>query len=275
MRVQGFAGSCRDVVNSGIDWLGQGRRRRRNRSRIAVYTDAESSRSSGRRTASAIHERSRTSDGLDKARTEQGHQHLIHAVQASVHSAVTAAYDGFSISDHLAKDAVAILRSPGKCDTRAEGAVEGQVGIFLAGTGVANEGETDLGVIHLAGQSSRLALPEVGLNIDLLPALIDQLHLLALGFCRRHFEGPTQAVGQRDRRLYAPAIAPVDVVVRDAAFVERWGERWVQRQVRARACVGDLCCRNDSQYCSVVAIPSRGADAGGSRGNASDVGSAV
>src|SRR5580700_6903662 len=94
---------------------------------------------------------------------------------------------------------------------------------------------------------------QIGLDIDQMIGLIDELDLFAILFYWRHFECPSQTIVEGNRRLDAPGVAEVDVVIRYGALIRGRGERRIQGKVRPTAGVSLLGYGHDAQSRSVVA----------------------
>src|SRR5262249_50088161 len=113
--------------------------------------------------------------------------------------------------------------------------------------------ETNGRIVDLSLECGVFALLQVGHRVDRLADRIYELNLATLLFDGRHFERPTEAIGQRDRRLHAPRIAEVDVVERNGALVLRGSQRRIKSEVRAGAGEGGLGDRDDAKNRGVVA----------------------
>ena len=69
---------------------------------------------------------------------------------------------------------------------------------------------------------------EVSVQVELLTGLVDELDLLASSLRRRHFQSPSQAVGEGKGRLHVPGVAEVDVVEGNVALFRCMGERRIR-----------------------------------------------
>ena len=124
VRIQGFAGGSRDVVDAresrlrkswraaGIGALLPSVPMRKALATVRQWT-------SGDRT-SPVHIVVAALDGLDKSGTKQRHQHEIHAIQTAIDSAIAAADDSLAPAKEFAEESIVKIRIPSCGKARAE-----------------------------------------------------------------------------------------------------------------------------------------------------------
>ena len=124
-------------LTPGIVWLGQrltcrGKRRHQTiepwRSDRCGRQFSEWSHRLRRR--QSIPQRADALHGLDEPGAEQGHEHEVHAVQAPIEHAVTAADNRLISTKQVAQKPAIKARIPSRSHTRTEGLVIGVVRIF-------------------------------------------------------------------------------------------------------------------------------------------------
>ncbi len=80
-------------------------------------------------------------------------------------AAIATANDRIFMAKDLARQRITVeVRTPGRGDARAEFAIVRVIGIFQPVGGIAHQGKTDFGVVHLACQRLALASRQIGLN---------------------------------------------------------------------------------------------------------------
>ena len=124
-RIQSFAGGRRDAVNAWEGRLRKRLRRGRNRSNVAIRSNAKcicggQSRAASRHSASSIHIVIAALDRLDKPGSQQRHEYEVHAVESSIDAAVAATNDSSVAPKCLAQEALGNVGVPGRGEAGAE-----------------------------------------------------------------------------------------------------------------------------------------------------------
>ena len=116
--------------------------------------------------------------------------------------------------------------------------------------------EANLWIVHVA-LAGPLARGHSGTDVVLMGLLSGPTKMTCLPFSsvRRHFQRPSQTVGQGEPRRHAPGVAAVEVVVGNGDLSNAGVSGGFKRQVFAAAGVGDLRDRYDAQHRGVVAAP--------------------
>src|SRR5262249_10607862 len=169
-------------------------------------------------------------DRLAQARAQERYEHEIHAIQAAIDAVVPPAKHRLVVSENRAQNAVLKAGTPSHSGAGTDTAIERVIGILHAQ--VLDGFKSDDRIVDLALQGHVLFGVQVILQIEQLPALVDQLYLLAVLLHRRLLNGVAGSKAQREIGFDVPGVAEIDVVGGNRDLIEHVAAERIQLKAR-------------------------------------------